>query len=153
MSCALIKHQGCVDRIRCTKLNNTDVAASWSELGGHQEEGFGMDWSSIAPGFLVTGDCRRNLHIWRPAEGGKWNVNQMPLIGHTDSVEDIQLSPNEESVLASCSVDKSIRIWDIRAPPSKACMLSNDRAHESDVNIINWNRKEPFIVRSKFNAT
>ncbi|XP_075168628.1 WD repeat-containing protein 1 l(2)09851 [Haematobia irritans] len=185
MSCALIKHQGCVNRVRSRRLGNSVFAASWSELGhvnvwnlskqlqavedtqllklyerevantpfkpiytfgGHQQEGFGIDWSPIADGVLATGDCKRDIHIWSPLEDGTWKVDQRPLVGHTASVEDLQWSPNERSVLASCSVDKSIRIWDVRASPQKACMLTCDDAHQSDINVISWNRTEPFIA-------
>ncbi len=46
---------------------------------------------------LATGDCSKNIHIWKPNET-EWLVDQRPYIGHTSSVEDIQWSPNEESV-------------------------------------------------------
>jgi ribosome assembly protein RRB1 len=185
MAGALIKHQGCVNRIRSTIINEKVIAASWSELGrvnlwdlsqqldavdsdqvlsrynkenransikplftftGHQKEGFAIDWCPTTVGVLATGDCKRDIHIWKPGNGASWQVDQRPLVGHTDSVEDLQWSPVERSVIASCSVDKSIRIWDTRAQPSKACMLTAENAHESDVNVISWNRNEPFIV-------
>ncbi|KAK9685491.1 Histone-binding protein RBBP4 or subunit C of CAF1 complex [Popillia japonica] len=186
MAGALIKHQGCVNRIRSTTINATVLAASWSELGrvnvwnltqqlqtvdselllqrynkenkgnsvtplftfsGHQQEGFALDWCDTLPGTLATGDCKRDIHIWHIDEGGNsWKVDQRPLVGHSHSVEDLQWSPNERNVLASCSVDKSIRIWDTRAPPNKSCMITADAAHESDVNVISWNKNEPFIA-------
>lgn len=43
---------------------------------------------------------------------------------------------------ASCS----IRIWDTRVQPGKACMLTAANAHENDINVINWNKREPFIL-------
>ncbi|XP_023016314.1 WD repeat-containing protein 1 l(2)09851 [Leptinotarsa decemlineata] len=185
MTGALIRHQGGVNRIRVTTIDNKVIAASWSELGrvniwnispqiaavdddqllstynkenransttplftfnGHQKEGFALDWSPTINGVLATGDCKQAIHIWRPTESATWSVDQRPLIGHTDSVEEVQWSPNERHVLASCSVDKSIRIWDTRAQPSKACMITAENAHQSDVNVMNWNKNEPFIV-------
>ncbi|XP_037790890.1 LOW QUALITY PROTEIN: DNA damage-binding protein cmr1-like [Penaeus monodon] len=179
ISSAMVKHNGCVNRIRSTMVNNVSIAASWSELGvvhiwdlsqmlssvnensqqqvleetpifsfrGHRTEGFAIDWASSMPGTLATGDCDRNIHIWKPTEGASWSVDSRPYTAHQASVEDIQWSPNEPHVFASCSVDRSIRIWDCRANPSKACMISVANAHEeSDVNVIHWNRNEPFIV-------
>lgn len=113
---------------------------------GHRAEGFALDWSPTDPGVLATGDCNKDIHIWKPTDDGSWVVNQAPLIGHTASVEDIQWSPNEKNVMATCSIDKSIRIWDTRAQPQKACMLTADNSHESDVNVISWNKTEPFIA-------
>ena len=161
----------------------------------------------VIAGKLATGDCKKNLHIWDMKPEGKWQVDQRPYAGHTDSVEDIQWSPTElnvsifeslfllgtcnnygtvsvlfnmrimskilfhcfenlicshacpnavnfrwiflvHQVLASCSVDKSIRIWDIRSPPNKACKITIENAHDSDVNVISWNKKDPRFIAS-----
>ncbi|KZS12453.1 glutamate-rich WD repeat-containing protein 1 [Daphnia magna] len=183
LECAIIHHQGSVNRVRMCVVGDKPLAASWSETGkvylwdlthplkavndpvllktyvenkesprplftfkGHTTEGFAMDWSVPMPGVLATGDCKKNIHIWKPSEGGLWVVDQRPLVGHNASVEDLQWSPNEPNVLASCSVDRSIRIWDTRVQPGKACMLTAANAHENDINVINWNKREPFIL-------
>lgn len=134
---------------RCTKLGETKLAASWSELGrvniwnlqeqlnaienpslltayrnkcdktdggirplytfkGHLSEGFGLDWCCTEPGTLASGDCKGNIHIWRiDSTSASWHVDQRPYNSHAPhSVEDLQWSPNEKNVLASCSVDK-----------------------------------------------
>ena len=184
MEVASVMHSGGVNRIRCTKLGDTHVAATWSErksvhiwsleeqlkavddpillseyiknkkktttpplftYAGHADEGFALDWSRLTPGSLLTGDCQKNIHLWKLHDDGTWVVDQRPFSGHTGSVEDIQWSPNEKSVFASCSVDFTVKIWDIRANPSKACMLSK-RAHDADVNVMNWNKNDPFLV-------
>ncbi|GAB6020263.1 Glutamate-rich WD repeat-containing protein 1 [Chamberlinius hualienensis] len=180
---ALIKHEGCVNRLRVKELSNRTLASTWSEHGkvhiwdissalaavqcpqklkkfqeteenttpiftfsGHQIEGYAMDWSPNVAGQLITGDCKKNIHLWNVREGGQWNVEQRPFVGHTASVEDLQWSPNEANVFCSCSVDRSIRVWDARVSPVKACMLTVGDAHEKDINVISWNKTEPFLV-------
>lgn len=39
-----------------------------------------------------------------------------------------------------------IRIWDIRLASNKANMLTIANAHDNDINVINWNKKEPLII-------
>ena len=63
-----------------------------------------MDWSPTVAGRLATGDCRKNIHVWSPQQDGGWSVDQRPFSGHTASVEDIQWSPNENTVRWYCDV-------------------------------------------------
>jgi len=113
---------------------------------GHQSEGYAIDWSPVSIGRLASGDNLKRIHVWTMGEGGQWAVDQRPLTGHTGSIEDIQWSPTEENVFASCSSDGSIRLWDARAAAADACVCTVANAHGSDVNVISWNKTEPFLL-------
>lgn len=78
---------------------------------GHLSEGFGLDWCRTELGSLASGDCKGNIHIWRvDNSGSSWHVDQRPYNSHAPhSVEDLQWSPNERNVLASCSVDQRFK--------------------------------------------
>lgn len=110
----------------------------------HSTEGYALDWSPVEAGRLASGDCRSRIHVWEPTPAGKWAVGA-GLKGHEASVEDIQWSPTESTVFASCSVDKTIRIWDTRQPSKP--MLTVE-AHDTDVNVISWNRMTSFMLAS-----
>lgn len=114
-------------------------------FSGHKDEGYGMDWSPVVPGRLVTGDCKNCIHLWEPASGSTWNVDSTPYVGHTASVEDLQWSPTEPHAFVSCSVDGTIAIWDIRLGKKPAASF---KAHEADVNVISWNRQASCMLAS-----
>uniref|UniRef100_A0A1I7ZFL4 Glutamate-rich WD repeat-containing protein 1 n=1 Tax=Steinernema glaseri TaxID=37863 RepID=A0A1I7ZFL4_9BILA len=115
-------------------------------FAGHTCEGFALGWSPLKVGMLASGDSKKNLHIWKMHEGGQWVVDQRSLIGHKKSVEDVAWSPTEESLLVSCSSDKTVRLWDTRMSAADACVCTVENAHQSDVNVLSWNDKEPLIA-------
>ncbi|KAF5743049.1 hypothetical protein HS088_TW09G01111 [Tripterygium wilfordii] len=112
---------------------------------GHKDEGYAIDWSPLVPGRLVSGDCKSNIHLWEPTSGASWNVDATPFSGHAASVEDLQWSPTEADVFASCSVDGNITIWDTRLGKSPAVSF---KAHKADVNVIAWNRLASCMLAS-----
>lgn len=115
------------------------------KFGGHKDEGYAIDWSPLVSGRLVSGDCKNFIHLWEPSSDTTWNVDAKPFVGHTASVEDLQWSPTEPHVFASCSVDKTIAIWDTRAGKSPAASI---KAHNADVNVISWNRLASCMLAS-----
>jgi ribosome assembly protein RRB1 len=115
-------------------------------FSGHRDEGFALDWSLASAGRLATGDCAGGIHVWNPSAGGThWQVDATPFRGHEGSVEDIQWSPTEGTVFASCSSDKTVRIWDTR---DKTKPQITWQAHSEDVNVISWNRTVGFLLAS-----
>ena len=55
----------------------------------------------------------------------------------------MQWSPVDPCVLASCSVDGSIKIWDTRKKRSPTATI---KAYKTDVNVISWNRYLTFML-------
>lgn len=109
-------------------------------------EGFAMDWAAsfgannttVSGLRLLTGDIASKIYLTTTTVSG-FNTSPTPFTSHTSSVEDLQWSPSEPTVFASCSADRSIRIWDVRVKGRKSVM-GVEGAHDSDVNVISWNR-------------
>lgn len=115
----------------------------------HIKEGYALDWSPLKKGFLASGGQDANIHLYIPSDStlGDWEMSKSPLKGHSASVEDVQWSPAEDSVLASCSVDTTVKIWDIRSAASKNSQITF-QAHDTDVNVIAWNPACTYLLAS-----
>ena len=128
-------------------------------FSGHASEGFAMNWSPVQPGRLATGDCSRFLYVWDATAGAavsalgatpstlsswSWTTSPSPYSGHTASVEDVVWSPKEPTVLASCGVDGTVRIWDTRDATKSQLQV---QVSDTDVNVIDWNSmRAPFLL-------
>ncbi|KAI9337049.1 WD40-repeat-containing domain protein [Zopfochytrium polystomum] len=110
-----------------------------------RNEGFAMDWSGANQKYrLLTGDIAHNIFLTVQSQATFVSEAQ-PFKGHESSVEDIQWSPSEDTVFASCSADKTIRIWDTRTKKKPQISWV---AHDSDVNVISWNRLTDNLLAS-----
>ena len=115
-----------------------------------REEGFALDWSQPHSETddvrLLSGDCGGYIHLSTFTNSG-YVPSTGAFTSHTSSVEDLQWSPSEQTVFASCSADRTVRIWDSRVRNKKSVVTIPD-AHDEDVNVINWNRKTEYLLAS-----
>jgi len=106
----------------------------------HKQEGYALDWSSSTFGRLAAGSNDAAIYLYKSADetcSSFVKEHQVGLQGHKGSVEDLQWSPSQDHVLASCSSDRTIKLWDVRATQSKAVM--SWVASDCDINVISWN--------------
>lgn len=132
--------EGEPDAARAERLGRVNALSTH----GGGAEGYALDWSRVAAGRLVAGDRRAHIAVWEPQAAGRWAVGA-PFRGHEGSVEDLQWSPSEETVFASCSVDHTVRVWDTRV--RERSMLSV-RAHDAEVNVISWSAATSYMMAS-----
>jgi ribosome assembly protein RRB1 len=115
-----------------------------------RNEGYALAWGhpigSSSSARLLSGDIASKIFL-TTLTPSSFTPSPKPFLSHTDSVEDIQWSPNEPTVFASCSADKSIRVWDIRVKDRKS-VIGVAGAHDSDVNVISWNTKTDYLLAS-----
>lgn len=113
-------------------------------------EGYALAWGnpigSSTSGRLLSGDIHSKIFLTTMTPSS-FTPSAKPFLSHTDSVEDIQWSPSEPTVFASCSADKSIRVWDIRVKDRKS-VIGVAGAHDSDVNVLSWNQSTNYLLAS-----
>ena len=116
-----------------------------AELRMHRTEGYALSWSSLSPlPKLLTGDNDGKIFLTTSNDGGRFAADTRPYTGHTGSVEDIQWSPNEPNVFASCSSDGTVKIWDTRSK-SRRPQISV-QVSITDVNVLSWSKQNPFLL-------
>lgn len=79
--------------------------------------------------------------------GGRknWVVDTVALQGHGGSVEDLVWSPSEARVLASCSTDRTVKLWDARGGKKPVAGLTG---FADEVNVLAWNPHVTHLLAS-----
>jgi WD40 repeat protein len=112
---------------------------------GHTKEGYGLAWSKLKEGYLLSGSEDSTMCLWdvQAANISSGHGNQVqPLSvfkGHTATVEDIDWHAKDSNLIASVSDDRSVRLWDIRNGATKGHDHIIENAHSGDINGISFN--------------
>lgn len=89
-------------------------------LTGHTADGYGLDWSPAAQGWLASGSNDNVVCLWDVEAGLRGGIGGAELAaagiarGHTDIVEDVAWHRLDGNVFGSVGDDGRILLWDRR---------------------------------------
>ena len=82
-------------------------------LVGQSGEGYGLAWSPLDKGFILSSSADSTVCLWDVKEGGRDRKELSPLTvfrRHSAFVEDVALSPGDDNVFASLGDDRLLVI-------------------------------------------
>ena len=109
-------------QINVLQLGSSDILHTFSKtLFSNFFDVFGFDSVVFSPSgkFLATNDSK-DIKLW-DIEAGREIAK---LSGHTDKVTCVAFSPQSDQILASCSYDKTIKVWSLDKEPRCLATLS-----------------------------
>lgn len=129
----------------------SDVPRPDVVLKGHKREGYGMAWNATEEGRLATASADERVNIYDLSAdieqlGTRPTYETMPMaqmVGHRDVVDDVSWHPQHNSVLASVSLDKELRIWDMR---SGSEARQTETIHRDAVHAVHFHPTALFVL-------
>ncbi|KAF2705877.1 WD40 repeat-like protein [Pleomassaria siparia CBS 279.74] len=113
-----------------------------AELAGHTKEGFGLNWSPLLEGHLVTGNEDETVKTWDVRSGfTKGNKSIQPTATytiHSATVNDVQYHPSYSFLIGTVSDDRTWQAIDTRQEQHKKALWSKEAAHADAVNCLAW---------------
>ncbi|KAG0709415.1 WD40-repeat-containing domain protein [Suillus ampliporus] len=124
---------------------------SWHE---HSREVFSVDWSNIKKDTFVSSSWDGNVKLWTP---------EMPrsvttLHAHLSCVYQALFCPHQPDILATCSTDGTMKIFDLRSPAYATGPATNSFTHPlsaavltvpasgTELLTLDWNKYRPFVL-------
>ncbi|CAN1192500.1 WD-40 repeat-containing protein MSI3, partial [Linum perenne] len=156
-----IRVNGEVNRARCMPQNPSVIGAKTSEsevyifdstnqaqqkadvcdpdlrLRGHDKEGYGLSWSHIKRGYLVSGSNDCKICLWDIGAVAQNKVLDALHVyeGHQSVVEDVDWHLKNENLFGSVGDDCQLMIWDLRTNQTQISV----KAHEKEINYLSFN--------------
>jgi histone-binding protein RBBP4 len=118
----------------------SNIASPQVRLRGPQKEGFGLCWSPVQEGRIISAGEDRRIFLWDILGGDKEEyINPLNVYGgHADVVGDVSFHPHYNYMFGSVGDDKKIMLWDTRSSdiehPSQQV-----EAHKDVINCVAFN--------------
>lgn len=114
---------------------------------GHEAEGYGLNWSSLREGYLLSGSDDAKICLWDLSNGGAQVQALHTWTGHTSVVEDVDWHRFSPHLFGSVGDDKSFCLWDVRkaSGDNKAVEVVKN-AHNDDINCVQFNPLNEYLV-------
>lgn len=106
------------------KLFDRSEKSGVRELVGHKKKVHTVGWN-LDGRRLASGSHDNLIMIWHI--GSKSQEREHEFSGHTEQVDQIMWDPTSADVLASASVDRTVRIWDARAKKCQGKVETKDK--------------------------
>ncbi len=124
-----------------SKPNSDGICKPDIKLTGHSNEGYGLSWSAITEGMLLSGSDDSQICVWDikglpDASSELAALNKFT--GHVGVVEDVAWHPKDPSVFGSVGDDKQMCLWDLRKGGANS-FTTKIEAHDAEVNCLSFN--------------
>jgi histone-binding protein RBBP4 len=113
---------------------------------GHTAQGYGLNWSPLTTGRLLSGSDDSTVCMWDLAEAGLEVQALQIKRGHTDVVEDVSWSAQHAHLFASVGDDRQLLIWDAREASDNSPSKRVANAHSDDINCVSFNPFNEFLL-------
>ncbi len=118
-------------------------------LEGHQNSVFSLQYFGIN-GLLVSGGRDAHLKVW-DSEQNYQNVETIP--AHNFAINHI-VYIEKQQLLATCSMDKSIKLWDVNSLQlRKVIDKARNAAHGTSINKLLWQENEQILLSASDDRT
>ena len=113
---------------------------------GHDAEGYGLQWSSLTKGYLLSGSDDGKICLWDLNNAGAQVQALSTWTGHTSVVEDVDWHHFSPHLFGSVGDDKSFCLWDTRNAAENKPVEVVKNAHSDDINCVQFNPLNETLV-------